>query len=215
VLGESGKASESTVTAAGIKRAGFWGSISKPAFFGDAMWNKRDEVPPAASGGRPTQVQQPRQEAGPPAPGVLREVPKEPVSSSVAAIGTSMIIKGDIFSAEELYVDGDVEGKLELNHRLTIGPRGKVRANIRAREVVVAGDVQGNVEASDKITIHKNGSLIGDIKTAGIVIDDGAYFKGSIDIVKSPSIKKPEAVKPEAVKPEAVKPEAAKAAQAS
>jgi len=94
-------------------------------------------------------------------------------------------------------VDGDVEGKLELQHRLTIGPRGKVRANIKAREVVVAGDVQGNVEASDKITIHKNGSLIGDIKTAGIVIDDGAYFKGSIDIVKSPpiNVKKPEAVK--------------------
>lgn len=160
------------------------------------MWNKRDEVPPAAPGNRPTPA------GAPPAPGGLREVPKEAASSSVAAIGTSMVIKGDIFSREELYVDGDVEGKLELQHRLTIGPRGKVRANIKAREVVVAGDVQGNVEASDKITIHKNGSLIGDIKTAGIVIDDGAYFKGSIDIVRSPSI---------AVK----KPEAAKAAQAS
>ncbi len=161
------------------------------------MWNKRDEVPPAPSGSRPTQVPPPRQETVPPAPGVLREVPKEPAASSVAAIGTSMIIKGDIFSREELYVDGDVEGKLELQHRLTIGPRGKVRANIKAREVVVAGDVQGNVEASDKITIHKNGSLIGDIKTAGIVIDDGAYFKGSIDIVKSPpiNVKKPEVAK--------------------
>lgn len=160
------------------------------------MWNKRDEVPPVAPGSRPTPT------AVPPALGGLREVPKEAPSSSVAAIGTSMVIKGDIFSREELYVDGDVEGKLELQHRLTIGPRGKVRANIKAREVVVAGDVQGNVEASDKITIHKNGSLIGDIKTAGIVIDDGAYFKGSIDIVRSAPI---------AVK----KPEAAKAAQAS
>ena len=170
------------------------------------MWNKRDEVPPAAPGSRPTQAQPPRQEAVPAAPGGLHEVPKEHASSSAASIGTSMMIKGDIFSREELYVDGDVEGKLELQHRLTIGPRGKVRANIRAREVVVAGDVQGNVEASEKITIHKNGSLIGDIKTAGIVIDDGAYFKGSIDIVKSPpiNVKKPEVVK-----------EAAKAAQAA
>ena len=107
-----------------------------------------------------------------------------------------MVIKGDIFSGQELYVDGEVEGKLELQHRLTIGPRGKVKANIKAREVVVIGNVQGNVEASDKITIQKNGSLIGDIKTAGIVIDDGAYFKGSIDIVKSPPIKKVEPVKP-------------------
>lgn len=119
------------------------------------MWNKRDEVPPAPPGNRPIQVPPPRQEAVPPAPGVLREVPKEPAASSVAAIGTSMIIKGDIFSREELYVDGDVEGKLELQHRLTIGPRGKVRANIKAREVVVSGDVQGNVEASDKITISQ------------------------------------------------------------
>jgi len=103
-----------------------------------------------------------------------------------------MIIKGDIFSREELYVDGDVEGKVELQQRLTIGPRGKVRANIKAREVIVLGDVHGNVEVSDKITIQRNGSVIGDIKTAGIVIDDGAYFKGSIDIVKSPPIKKAE-----------------------
>jgi cytoskeletal protein CcmA (bactofilin family) len=114
-----------------------------------------------------------------------------------------------------LYVDGEVEGKLELQHRLTIGPRGKVKAQIRAREVVVAGNVQGNVEVSEKITIQRNGSLIGDIKTAGIVIDDGAYFKGSIDIVKSPPIvKKPEPAKVEA-KAEPAKVETARVAQAS
>ena len=159
------------------------------------MWNKRDEVPPAPPGSRPTQVPPPRQEAATPAPGVLREGPKEPASRSVAAIGTSMIIKGDIFSREELIVDGEVEGKVELQHRLTVGPRGKVRANIKAREIVVLGEVHGNVEVSDKITIQKNGSVIGDIKTAGIIIDDGAYFKGSIDIVKSPPIKKVENIK--------------------
>jgi cytoskeletal protein CcmA (bactofilin family) len=153
------------------------------------MWNKRDEVPPGTPVSRQIQGEQPQPEGAPPA---TREIPKPPAASSAAAIGASMIIKGDISSREELYVDGEVEGNLELQHRLTIGPRGKVRANIKAREVVIIGSVQGNVEVSDKITIHKNGSLIGDIKTAGIVIDDGAYFKGSIDIVKSPPIKKVE-----------------------
>jgi cytoskeletal protein CcmA (bactofilin family) len=175
------------------------------------MWNKRDEVPSSTPTNRNAQAEPPRQPAVPPPPQAVREVAKDPAPSSAAAIGSSMIIKGDIFSREELYVDGEVEGKLELQHRLTIGPRGKVKAQIRAREVVIAGNVQGNVEVSEKITIQRNGSLIGDIKTAGIVIDDGAYFKGSIDIVKSPPIvKKPESAKVETAKAEAPKVEAAK-----
>lgn len=95
-----------------------------------------------------------------------------------------MAIKGEIHSKEELYVDGEVEGKLELQHRLTVGPSGKIRATVKAKEVVVLGSINGNVQASDKIVIKRSGSLVGDIRTAGIVIDDGAYFKGSIDIVK-------------------------------
>ena len=157
------------------------------------MFNKRDEAIPATPGARP--MEPPRQNAPPSTPFGIREISSPPAASSVAAIGASMIIKGDIFSREELYVDGDVEGKVELQQRLTIGPRGKVRANIKAREVIVLGDVHGNVEVSDKITIQRNGSVIGDIKTAGIIIDDGAYFKGSIDIVKSPPIKKVENIK--------------------
>jgi cytoskeletal protein CcmA (bactofilin family) len=134
----------------------------------------------------------------------------------MAVIGASMVIKGDIVSREELYVDGEVEGKLELQHRLTIGPHGRVRAHIKAREVVIAGQVEGNVEVSEKIAIQRNGSLIGDIKTSGIVIDDGAYFKGSIDIVKPPVItKKPESSKVEDAKPEIIKPDSARAAHAS
>jgi cytoskeletal protein CcmA (bactofilin family) len=158
---------------------------------GRTMWTKRDEL----AGARPGGPEPIRHDAAVPQPTMAGAVSREPVPSSAAAIGTSMVIKGDIFSREELYVDGEVDGKLELQHRLTIGPRGKVRAQIRAREVVIAGTVEGNVEVSEKITIQRNGSLIGDIKTAGIVIDDGAYFKGSIDIVKSPPIKKPENVK--------------------
>jgi cytoskeletal protein CcmA (bactofilin family) len=101
-----------------------------------------------------------------------------------ATIGSSMHIKGEIKTHEELLVDGEVEGALESHSLLTVGPNGKVRANIKAREVVILGSVRGNVEVSEKIAIREQGSLVGDIKTAGISIDDGAYFKGSIDIVR-------------------------------
>jgi len=102
-----------------------------------------------------------------------------------ATIGAAMHIKGEIRSGEELLVDGDVEGTMESQSLLTVGPSGKVKANIRAREVVIFGSVRGDVEVSEKIAIRGQGSLIGNIKGAGIVIDDGAYFKGSIDIVRN------------------------------
>jgi cytoskeletal protein CcmA (bactofilin family) len=95
-----------------------------------------------------------------------------------------MTIKGEIRAREELLVDGEVEGLLESQSLLTVGPNGKVRANIKAREVVIFGSVRGNVEVTEKIAIREQGSLIGDIKSAGISIDDGAYFKGSIDIMR-------------------------------
>ena len=103
-----------------------------------------------------------------------------------ATIGKAVKIVGQIFSREDLYVDGDVEGTIELmEHKLTIGPNGKVHAGVKAREVVALGAIQGNVEASDRIEIRKDAKLVGDIKTARIIIEDGAYFKGSIDIVKT------------------------------
>ncbi len=103
-----------------------------------------------------------------------------------ATIGKAVKIAGQIYSREDLYVDGDVEGTIELiDHKLTIGPNGKVHAGIKARELVALGSIQGNVEASERIEIRKDAKLVGDIKTARIVIEDGAYFKGSIDIVKT------------------------------
>jgi len=112
----------------------------------------------------------------------------EPDSSrgGSATIGKAVKIAGQIFSREDLYVDGDVEGTIELmDHKLTIGPNGKVHAGVKAREVVALGVIQGNVEASERIEIRKDAKLVGDIKTARIIIEDGAYFKGSIDIVKA------------------------------
>jgi cytoskeletal protein CcmA (bactofilin family) len=95
-----------------------------------------------------------------------------------------MTIKGEIRAREELLVEGEVEGQLESQSLLTVGPNGKVRGNIKARQVAIFGSVRGNVEVTEKIGIREQGSLIGDIKAAGISIDDGAYFKGSIDIVR-------------------------------
>ncbi len=118
--------------------------------------------------------------------------PPEPEAArGVASIGKSVVIKGQIYSREDLYLDGEIEGTVEVpEHRLTIGPHGKLRAGIKAREVVVLGEVQGNIEAGERIDIRKESKLVGDIKTGRINIEDGAYFKGSIDIVK------PEAAKP-------------------
>ena len=95
-----------------------------------------------------------------------------------------MNIKGEIHAREQLTVDGEVEGILQSESQLTVGPNGKVRANIKAREVIIFGSVRGNVEVAEKIAIREQGSLVGDIKAAGISIDDGAYFKGSIDIMR-------------------------------
>jgi cytoskeletal protein CcmA (bactofilin family) len=102
-----------------------------------------------------------------------------------ATIGKAVKVVGQIYSKEDLYVDGEVEGTLEATeHKLIIGPNGAVHAAIKAREVVALGSIQGNVEASEKIEIRKDARLVGDIRTARIIIEDGAYFKGSIDIVK-------------------------------
>ena len=103
-----------------------------------------------------------------------------------------MRVRGEIHCDEELYLDGEVEGTLEVRQRLTIGPNGKVKANVKAKELVVSGSIQGDVQATERVAIMKGASIVGDVKTAGIVIEDGAYFKGGIDILR-PENKTPEA----------------------
>jgi cytoskeletal protein CcmA (bactofilin family) len=96
-----------------------------------------------------------------------------------------MLIIGKVESSEDLYIDGEVRGTLEAeNCRLTIGPNGKASAGAKAREVDVLGRIDGNVETREKISIRNGGQLIGDIKAGGVVIEDGAYFKGNVDIVR-------------------------------
>jgi len=158
------------------------------------MWNKkREDEPlrpsytPPAPPANPVSVHNPveaRKETS-----TVSSIPParfeaEPRGGS-ATIGKAVKVVGQIFSREDLYVDGEVEGTVEaLEHKLTIGPNGTVRATVKAREVVALGTIQGNVEAADKIEIRKDAKLTGDIRTARIIIEDGAYFKGSIDIVK-------------------------------
>lgn len=101
-----------------------------------------------------------------------------------AVIGKGMIIKGSVYSQQDLVLNGELEGDLNLeNCRLTIGVTGKVVAHAKAREVDVQGQLTGNVETTEKISIRSGGRLIGDIRAAGIVIEDGAHFKGAVDIV--------------------------------
>jgi cytoskeletal protein CcmA (bactofilin family) len=105
---------------------------------------------------------------------------------SNARLGSSLHVKGEITGSEDLTIDGSVEGLIQLDERkLTIGTTAKVTADIIAREVVVYGNVKGNLRAKDRIEIKKDGSVNGDLTTSRIMIEDGAYFKGSIEIDKA------------------------------
>src|ERR1700678_2012420 len=156
------------------------------------MWNKRkeEEYPPKPAPA-PAPASSQAKETGPmssnPTPSHSATESRGP-----ANIGKAVMIKGQIFSREDLTIDGEIDGSVELHeHRLTVGPNGKLQAGVKAREVVVLGTIHGNVEASDKIDIRKDAKLVGDIKTARIVIEDGAYFKGSIDIARPEAARAP------------------------
>jgi cytoskeletal protein CcmA (bactofilin family) len=109
-------------------------------------------------------------------------------TGSTARVGTSLHIKGEVSGNEDLHVDGSIEGSIQLEGRkLTVGASGKVTADIVAREVVVYGSSKGNLRASDRIEIKKDGSVVGELMTARIIIEDGAHFKGSIEIDRKAS----------------------------
>jgi cytoskeletal protein CcmA (bactofilin family) len=102
-----------------------------------------------------------------------------------ATIGKSLVVKGEVSGSESLYIDGKVEGAINLpGNRVTVGRNGQVAANVMAREIVVLGKIRGNCQASDRVDIRAEGSLTGDVVAARISIEDGAFFKGGIDIRK-------------------------------
>lgn len=163
------------------------------------MWNKRpEETTPksynlhSAVGASAPVVSEPSEKKKEPTHVFSTSTVKPDTEScgGSATIGKAVRIVGQIYSKEDLFVDGDLEGTLEaLEHKLTIGPNGKAHASVKAREVVVLGTIHGNVEAADRIEIRQDAKFVGDIRVARIVIEDGAYFKGSIDIVKPEPIK--------------------------
>jgi cytoskeletal protein CcmA (bactofilin family) len=167
------------------------------------MWNKRrDEEPPKPFSPPVTPSASPIAAHAPAPVTHSVEVKKEimPVSSTPVSrfeptgnsnsIGKSVKVVGQIYSKEDLFVDGTVEGTLEASeNKLTIGPHGDIQATIKAREVLVLGTIKGNVEALERLEIRKDAKLLGDIRTARIVIEDGAYFKGSIYIIKPEPVK--------------------------
>ena len=119
--------------------------------------------------------------------------PEPPVATRPAAVtpqeqatlGKSLVIKGEVTGSESLYIDGRVEGSINLpGNRVTVGRNGVVSANISAREIVILGKVRGNMTASDRFDIRSEGSLTGDITAQRVSIEEGAYFKGGIDIRK-------------------------------
>jgi cytoskeletal protein CcmA (bactofilin family) len=129
-----------------------------------------------------------RQPEPPPAQPVASPKPAPPLSAEgrqEARIGKSLSIKGDISGNEDLYVDGEVHGKIDLKaHHVTIGPNGKVHADVTARGITILGHLQGNLRAEEKVSIRQTGTVEGELITAGISIEEGAVFRGSIDIVK-------------------------------
>jgi len=119
--------------------------------------------------------------------------------ADVAHIGKSVLIKGELSGSEDLYLDGEVEGTVELRgHSLTVGPHGRVRAQTQARDIVVHGKIDGNIRA-DRVELKKSATVVGDILTQRIVIEDGAFFKGSIDIQREAAKPEPAKVEPKSV----------------
>lgn len=109
--------------------------------------------------------------------------------TNVAIIGKGMTIKGEIRSKESLHVDGEVEGNLYMaDCRLSVSREGRLGANVKAREIELMGVAQGDLEATSKITIRKGARLIGDLRAPGILIEEGAYVKGKIEIVNGPEV---------------------------
>jgi cytoskeletal protein CcmA (bactofilin family) len=132
-----------------------------------------------------------------------------PKTTEFAHIGKSVIIKGELSGSEDLYVDGQVEGNIELSgNRLIIGPHGQVRANVNAKGVIVQGKLDGNIRASERAELTKSAVVSGDIVTQRVAIEEGAYFKGKVDIQR-------EGVKTDGAKPASTASASAAAGSAS
>src|SRR6266511_1305293 len=152
------------------------------------MWKRDEAVRPAS--GQPAAAPQPTQ----PAPAQQAHVPRPEASHSMEKdnvnIGKSVVIKGELNGSEDLTIEGQVEGTIQLReHVLTIGPNGKIKAEVFAKAVIVLGEVAGNVSATEKVDIRDRGSVDGDIVSPRVAIAEGAHFRGSVDMGRGNTVK--------------------------
>jgi cytoskeletal protein CcmA (bactofilin family) len=145
------------------------------------MWKRDEAVKPTGS--------QPVASAAPVAPTQPASAPVTPqpdsrrIERDVVNIGKSVVIKGELNGSEDLTVEGQVEGKIELKeHVLTIGPNGKIKAQVFAKAVIVLGEVNGNITTTEKVDIRDGGSVDGDIVSPRVAIAEGAHFRGTVDM---------------------------------
>jgi cytoskeletal protein CcmA (bactofilin family) len=144
------------------------------------MWKRDEAVRPAS--GQPA-VPQPPVPVTTGAPSPRPEASHTNMEKDIVNIGKSVVIKGELNGSEDLTIEGHVEGTIQLrDHVLTIGPNGKIKAQVFAKSVIVLGEVTGNVTASDKVDIRDNGSVDGDIISPRVAIAEGAHFRGSVDM---------------------------------
>jgi cytoskeletal protein CcmA (bactofilin family) len=144
------------------------------------MWKRDEGVRP--TGGQPTAAPQPSAPATAGTPAFRPETGHH-LEKDIVNIGKSVVIKGELNGSEDLTIEGHVEGTIQLrDHVLTIGPNGRIKAQVFAKSVIVLGEVTGNVTASDKVDIRDNGSVDGDIISPRVAIAEGAHFRGSVDM---------------------------------
>jgi cytoskeletal protein CcmA (bactofilin family) len=162
------------------------------------MWKRDESVRPAAPAAPPAPSQAPQAPTAPGTGTTSGHVTGQ-TARDVVNIGKSVVIKGELNGSEDLTIEGHVEGKIELkDHVLTIGPNGKIRAEVFAKAVIVLGEVVGNVTATEKVDIRDAGSVDGDIVSPRVAIAEGAHFRGSVDMQQAG--RKPD-VKPAASAP--------------
>jgi cytoskeletal protein CcmA (bactofilin family) len=141
------------------------------------MWKRDEKIPQPSTSITPTKEIAPQTVTSPAAP------PSQAAAKDVVNIGRSVVIKGELSGSENLTIEGQVNGKIELrDHVLTIGPNAKIKAEVMAKAVIVLGEVIGNVTASEKVEIRERGAVDGDIASPKVAIAEGTHFRGSIDM---------------------------------
>ena len=144
------------------------------------MWKRDEAVKPTGGSILPASPAVQPQQASTSAP---QPEARQQIGRDVVNIGKSVVIKGELNGSEDLTIEGQVEGKIELkDHVLTIGPNGKIKAQVFAKALIVLGEVNGNVTASEKVEIRDGGSVDGDIVSPRVAIAEGAHFRGSVDM---------------------------------